>query len=113
WRNDMKASTSLVRLSDLNKYYTTEDFHPANNRIIQAHFNIGYQLTSNWSVSYGEGIDLSKKIRPLHRTIKVTYIKDCVSIAIQLYDDYTFDKNRGIKKVHSKSASVRLKIINM
>lgn len=111
--NNIQVNTSLVKLSNLKKYYFIEGLDSIDNKILQINLGIDYKISSNWSVQYGERIDLSNRIRPLQRTIKMTYAEDCASVAIELHDNYTFDALRGIKRIHNKSVLVGLKIINM
>lgn len=109
-----KLNSTFIKLENIKKYYASEDFTPVSNHARQFYYNMQYELNSNWSVGHEMRFDLAtRKIQPLYKSIKVTYFKDCVSIALKLYDDYTFDRARGIKKTHSKSVTLGLKVLNM
>lgn len=109
-----QLESTFIKLENIKKYYASEDFVPVSNHAKQFYYNVQYQLTSNWSVGHEMRFDLAtRKIKPLYKSIKVTYFKDCVSIALKMYDDYTFDRIRGIKKTHSKSVTLGLKVLNM
>lgn len=96
---------NLISLNKLSHYYIlAEKQHSFKDKISQVSYNINYQLTSAWLIGNEALIDCSsKKVRMLYRNIKLTYLKDCVSITVKFYDDYTQDEGRGIKKSHSKS----------
>jgi len=106
---------SFIQLTNLKKYYSAEAIKLSNNRVRQFYGDVSYQLTDNWSVGVNGRIDFSKRSPSLlTRTIRVTYAKDCVRIAVKLYSDYLVDKTRGIKKTTSSpTISVGLKVLNM
>ncbi len=111
--NQFQVTSSLVQISNLQKYYFINTL-PAN-KLRQIYYNFSYQLTDNWLLSHNMRLDLSKtKRRVLSKSIKVTYLNDCVRIAAQLSDDYMVDSRRGIKKTFSlPTISLGLKILNM
>ncbi|HJD55513.1 MAG TPA: LPS-assembly protein LptD [Rickettsia endosymbiont of Pyrocoelia pectoralis] len=106
---------SFIQLTNLKKYYSIESIKVSNNRVRQFYGNINYQLTDNWSVGIDGRIDFSKRSPSLlTRTIRVTYVKDCVRITAKLYSDYLADRSRGIKKTTSSpTISIGLKVLNM
>ena len=110
----LQFNSTFISLENIDKYYTSDNFTPTSNHAKQFYYNIHYQLTPYWSIGHDMRFDLgTKKIQPLYKSIRVTYFKDCVSIALKLYDDYTFDSSRGIKKTHGKSVTLGLKVLNM
>ena len=114
WYDKLQFNSTFISLENIDKYYTSDDFTPASNHAKQFYYNVHYQLAPNWSIGHDMRFDLgAKKIQPLYKSIRVTYFKDCVSIALKLYDDYTFDSSRGIKKTHGKSVTLGLKVLNM
>ena len=49
----------------------------------------------------------------LVRSIKVTYLFDCVSISGTIMDNFLHDSLRGVRKTRTKTFMVGLKVINM
>lgn len=114
WYKKLQLSFNFIKLSNIKKYFSDENFSLTANKAIQAQYAIEYSLNTNWTFSHKMHLDISKKrINPLNKTIRVTYFKDCVKISLKLYDNYTSDPNRGIKQVHSKTVALGLKILNM
>jgi LPS-assembly protein len=116
FQNDMVQFTSaFTKLENLRKYYANDGANISNNRAEQVYYDIDYKLTSNWSLGNEMRLELSKKkMQMLSKTIKVTYLKDCVRISAKLADDYTSDNTRGIRKSSSSfTISIGLKVLNM
>lgn len=111
---NLSMETSLVELSKIKKYYAVDDFSVQRNNIRQAYYNLSYQINSDWTISQESLMDLSdKKIAVRYRNIKVTYLKDCVSIAAKIYNDYTQNSALGVKKNRTFGVSIGLKVLNM
>lgn len=112
--NKLELTTSFINLENLKKYYTLENDVIQKNRATQAYYNIGYQLTNQWYIGNEMRVDLSRnKPQTFYRSIKVTYLNDCVSMTLKFYEDYTADPTRGIRKVSGKTITLGLKILNM
>ena len=109
-----QLTTSFIQLRNMHKYYAIENFAFSQDRARQVSYDFSYQLTPNWIIGNDMRIDISsKKARIFYRSIKVTYIKDCVSITGKFSNDYMSDYTRGIRKVNSSTVSVGLKVLNM
>ena len=83
-----------------------------------SNLNIGfeYNINDRWSIKFSNMLDLTDNApSPISRTFGVTYTYDCVRISAKIYDNFTEDPTRGIKKVRGKgSVLIGLKtIINM
>ncbi|XVN41801.1 MAG: LPS-assembly protein LptD [Rickettsia endosymbiont of Argas persicus] len=113
--NKINFLVSFIQLTNLKKYYSIESIKLSNNRVRQFYGDVNCNLTENWSMGIGGRIDLSRRSPSLlTRTIRVTYAKDCVRIAVKVYSDYLADKSRGIKKTTSSpTISIGLKVLNM
>ena len=111
----INCAGSFTQLANLKKYYSVESIKVSNNRVRQFYGDLSYQLGENWSVGVSGRIDFSKRSpNLLTRTIRVTYVKDCVRITAKIYSDYLVDKSRGIKKTTSSpTVSIGLKVLNM
>ncbi|WP_375327063.1 LPS-assembly protein LptD [Candidatus Tisiphia endosymbiont of Nemotelus uliginosus] len=111
--NKFQFTSSFAQISNLKKYYLINTVE--YNKLRQLYYSVSYQLTDNWLLSYNMRLDCPKtKRRILSKSIKVTYLNDCVRIAAQLSDDYMVDSKRGIKKSFSlPTIAIGLKILNM
>lgn len=104
----------FIKLNNLKRYYLINNELLSANNIKQVYSNIEYQITQSWSIGSEIQADISsKKLQILHKSIKVTYFLDCVSITGKIYDDYTSDYSRGITKIRSKTLTLGLKVLNM
>lgn len=111
---NLQLTFNFIKLTNLKKYYSEENYYLTKNNATQIQYIINYQLNSNWLISHDMRLDLIKgRIKPISKTIRVTYFKDCVKISAKLYDNYTSDRIRGIKEVHSKTVTFGLKVLNM
>lgn len=90
-----------------------------NNNTRQKHFkqlyyDLKYQLTDTISINHEMRVDIStRKTKTLYHSIKMTYFKDCVSMAAGINKDYTQDDTRGREKNINHTFSLGLKILNM
>lgn len=110
-----KITTSLVfsKLNNVSKYYADDNLDFPLNKAKQISAGFGYQILPSLKLDTNMRIDLVGKIKLLQRSIKVTYVMDCVSISGQIYDDFTHDRSRGIKKRAGKTFAIGLKVLNM
>lgn len=110
----MQLDGMLIKLRHLRRKFVYNDNMMTKNRAFQFRGEINYRLFDNWSFGHNIHLDMSTgKTHMIYKTIRVTYHKDCVSIALKLHDNYTKDGIRGIKKVHNKSIILGLKVLNM
>jgi len=111
----IQFTTAFVKLENLKKYYPYENRILSKNRAKQIYYDIDYHLTENWLIGNDMRVNLSdRKARILNKSIKVTYLKDCVRITGKISDDYTSDNTRGIRKTPSSiGISIGLKVLNM
>ncbi|XVN42586.1 MAG: LPS assembly protein LptD [Candidatus Rickettsia vulgarisii] len=108
----LQFTTSFIQIKNLKKYYSMNNM--ADDKLRQMYYNLSYQLTDTWSVSYGMRLNAPKtKLSILSQSIRVTYQNDCVRISTQLSDDYMVDNRRGIKKTSLPTVTIGLKILNM
>lgn len=113
---NLKTSLSFTELRNLSKYFSEEGFNITQDKFSQVNFNVNYRLATNLWVGLGANIDISdnKPAKILFKTIKVTYLFDCVSIDAAVTDNFLHDESRGVKKVKSNiTFSIGLKVINM
>jgi LPS-assembly protein len=110
-----RAGISYVSLNKISRYYSEEGFKIPDNSSKQLKFDIDYDLSDNITIGGDLRLDITgkEKHKTINRTIRMTYTKDCVSISGKLFDDYTEDSARGLKKVRSKTFSLGLKVLNM
>ncbi len=107
------ANLNFSKLSNISRYYPDNVINLSANKVSQLGAYIAYQIFESLTLSTGVLFDTTKKTRLLQRTIQVTYVIDCVSITGKFYDDFTNDKNRGVKKNSSKTFAIGLKVLNM
>ncbi|MCC8417197.1 MAG: LPS assembly protein LptD [Rickettsia endosymbiont of Bryobia graminum] len=108
----LQFTTAFIQIKGVKKYYSIDN--KTYDRLRQVYYNLSYQLTDTWSVSYGMRLDVPKtKLSVLSQSIRVTYQNDCVRISTQLSDDYMVDTKRGIKKTSLPTVTIGLKILNM
>ena len=80
----------------------------------QLNFDVNYQLKKDLWVGTGARLDVSTNhTKILVRSIKVTYLFDCVSISGTVTDNFLQDSVRGVKKTRTKTFMIGLKAINM
>ena len=116
FQNDrIQLTAAFIKLENLKKYHSNVNIIVSKNTAKQIYYDVDYQLTPNWLIGNDMRIDLStKKTQILNKSIKVTYLKDCVRIVGKLSSDYTFDDTRGIRKSSSSfTMSIGLKVLNM
>lgn len=110
--NKFQFTSAFIQIKNLRKYYSINNM--THDRLRQIYYNLSYQLTDTWSISYGMRLDAPKtKLSILSQSIRVTYQNDCVRIGAQLSDDYMVDTKRGIKKSSLPTVTIGLKILNM
>ena len=110
-----KLTTNLIfsKLNNISRYYSDNVLNFPVNKVSQLSFGVGYQILESLKLDTGVLFDTTKKTRLLQRSIQVTYVMDCVSITGKFYDDFTYDKSRGVKKNSSKTFAIGLKVLNM
>lgn len=104
---------TLSKINNVLKYYADDNLNFPLNKANQLETNLGYQITPAIKIESAARINLVGKTKLLQRTIKVTYLMDCVSISGKIYDDFTHDRSRGIKKQRGKTIAIGLKALNM
>lgn len=109
----LSVESDFITMHALSKHYSVNLNNFPANKVSQFGFNTAYQLTEDLKLGFGSRLDVTNKSRLINRTIKVTYSFDCVTINAKIYDDFTYDKSRGVKKTSNKTFSIGLKILNM
>ncbi|MDA9163643.1 LPS assembly protein LptD [Rickettsiaceae bacterium] len=108
------ANAIFTELHNVSRYFAREGLEPEENKISQVSLDMNYQLTEHLLVGAGSKIDISlRKARILTRTIRMTYLFDCVSINGAISDNFLHDSIRGVNKTRTKTFSIGLKVINM
>jgi hypothetical protein len=75
---------------------------------------IKYNFNENWSANLDTIIDLSNHPSTLIRGVGVTYEYDCVRMSVRIFDNFTQDPTRNIKKSKTNiSFKIGLKTLNM
>jgi LPS-assembly protein len=105
-----KKLTSSAIFSSLKNYVTPEE----ERFIRQMSINLGYKLGKKWEVNTGVRTNLSSKAlrNIIDYGISVTYFGECVKITAKFINNYTSDRERGIKKSHSNTYSIGLRTLN-
>lgn len=108
------ANTIFTRLNQISRYFPTTGVKTNSNRAAQLSYDLNYLLFPNLWVGTGARIEFSgTKSNLLTRSIKMTYLFDCVSISGTVTEDFLEDDARGVRKSRSYTFFVGLKIINM
>jgi LPS-assembly protein len=75
---------------------------------------IRYNFNENWSMNLDTIVDLSSHPSTLIRGFGVTYQYDCVRMSVRIFDNFTQDLTRNIKKSKNNvSFKIGLKTLNM
>ena len=108
------ANVMFTELHNISRYFFREDIQPETNKTSQVSLDMNYQLTDQLLIGASSKLDISlKKTRMLTRTIRMTYLFDCVSINGAISDNFLHDRIRGVTKTRTKTFSIGLKVINM
>jgi lipopolysaccharide assembly outer membrane protein LptD (OstA) len=108
------ATTTFTELHNISKYFAKDEFKPEQDKMSQLNFDVNYQLKKDLWVGTGARLDVSTNhTKILVRSIKVTYLFDCVSISGTVTDNFLQDSVRGVKKTRTKTFMIGLKAINM
>ena len=110
----LTANAMFTELYNISQYFFKDGFEPEEDKASQLGFDINYRFTPNLWVGVASKLDVaSTPVKVLVRSIRVTYLFDCVSINGAITDNFLQDSMRGVKKTRSKTFSVGLKVINM
>lgn len=114
---------SFSKLSNISKYYLeltnitqycSDNSSMFPDRILsQCSIDLSYQLLQSLKINTSTQFDITKKTKLLNKSIKVTYILDCVTISVGINNNFVHDKSRAIKKNCSKNFSIGLKVLNV
>jgi LPS-assembly protein len=108
------ATTTFTELHNISKYFAKDEFKPSQDKMSQLNFDVNYQLKKDLWVGTGARLDVStNRTKILVRSIKVTYLFDCVSISGTVTDNFLQDSVRGVKKTRTQTFMIGLKAINM
>jgi len=108
------ATTTFTELHNISKYFAKDEFKPEQDKMSQLNFDVNYQLKKDLWVGTGARLDVStNNTKILVRSIKVTYLFDCVSISGTVTDNFLNDSLRGVRKTRTKTFMIGLKAINM
>jgi LPS-assembly protein len=108
------ANLSFAEFHQISRYFSEKDFKVENDKVAQLGLSADYKIYKNLSIGGETRLDVTTKSpRVLLRTIRMTYMFDCVSISGSITDNFLHDSLRGVQKTRSQSFSVRLKVLNM
>jgi LPS-assembly protein len=108
------AKLAFSEFHQTSRYFSEKDFKVENDKVSQIGLSADYRIHDNLWIGGETRLDItSKSPRVLVRTIRMTYMFDCVSISGGITDNFLHDSLRGVQKTRTKSFSVRLKVINM
>lgn len=114
WTENLHATTTFTELHNASKYFARDDSKLEQEKLSQLNFTVNYQLKKDLWLGGGARLDISSSNpKILLRSIKVTYLFDCVSISGTITDNFLHDDLRGVKKTRTKTFAVGLKVINM
>lgn len=108
------ASAVFTELNKISRYFTTTGFKANEDKAAQLSYDLNYRLMPHLWVGTSSRLEfVGSKTNLLTRSIKMTYLFDCVSISGAITDDFLQDKERGIKKSRTNTFEIGLKVINM
>lgn len=111
---DFIGNISFAEFHQASRYFADNDIVIENDKTSQININADYKVQENLWIGGTTKLDItSKSPRVLVRSIRVTYIFDCVSINGVITDNFLNDSLRGVRKTRTKSFSVGLKVLNM
>ena len=111
---DFIGNVSFAEFHQASRYFADNDVVIESDKASQINMNAGYRVQENLWIDGTTKLDItSKSLRVLVRSIRVTYIFDCVSINGVITDNFLNDSLRGVQKTRTKSFSVGLKVLNM
>ena len=112
--DDFIGNLSYTELHNTSRYFASNRVTLEKNKAAQISIEANYKLQKNLWVGGSTKLDITSKThRVLVRSIRVTYIFDCVSISGVITDNFLHDSLRGVQKTRTKSFSVGLKVLNM
>lgn len=109
----LRANVMFTELHDISTYFAKTRFQPDANKISQLSFSTDYNFTKNLVAGVESRFNFAGGPKMLTRSIKMTYLFDCVSINAIIADEFLYDSERGVKKKRAQSFIVGLKAINM
>ena len=110
----LDATLTFTELHNISKYFAKDEFKPEKEKMAQLNLDVNYQLIKNLWVGTGARLDVStNNTKILVRSIRMTYLFDCVSISGTITDNFLHDSLRGVRKTRTKTFAVGLKVINM
>ena len=111
---NFRGNVSFAEFHQASRYFADNDIVIENDKTSQINMNADYKVQESLWIGGTTKLDItSKSPRVLIRSIRVTYIFDCVSISGVITDNFLNDSLRGVRKTRTKSFSVGLKVLNM
>jgi LPS-assembly protein len=108
------GNTVFTKLNKISRYFTTTGINAENDKAAQLSCDLNYLLLPHLWIGTAARIEfVGSKSNLLTRSIKMTYLFDCVSISGAVTEDFLQDSTRGIKKSRTYNFLVGLKVINM
>lgn len=112
--NDLLANISFAEFHQASRYFADDGFDLENDKASQISIKADYKIHKDLWIGGTTKLDItSSSPRVLVRSIRVTYLFDCVSISGVITDNFLHDSLRGVQKTRTKSFSVGLKVLNM
>jgi len=113
--DSFRSNISFSELHQASRYFADSGFNIENDKVSQISIKADYELYKDLWIGGTTRLDITAKSpRVLVRSIRVTYLFDCVSINASITDNSLQDRLRGIEKTRLKlSYSVGLKVLNM
>jgi len=109
-----RSNISFAEFHQASRYFADSGFNIENDKASQISIKADYELHKDLWIGGTTKLDItSKSPRVLVRSIRVTYLFDCVSINGVITDNFLQDSLRGVSKTRTKSFSVGLKVLNM
>jgi LPS-assembly protein len=108
------GSTIFTKLNQISRYFPTTGIKTSSNQAAQLSCDLNYLLLPHLWVGTDARIAFTgAKSDLLTRSIRMTYLFDCVSISGTVTEDFLEDDSRDVKKSRSYTFFLGLKIINM
>ncbi|HJK86569.1 MAG TPA: hypothetical protein QKA08_02210 [Candidatus Megaira endosymbiont of Nemacystus decipiens] len=108
----IKTQVGFAQLRNIDKYFNNVVL--PTNHISQLNFITDIQFIDDLWFGAGFRLNLkAKSTRTLSKTIRMTYLFDCVSMSFSMTDNFFQDRSRGVKKTKLPNFSLKLKVLNM
>ncbi len=112
--DEFRSNISFAEFHQASRYFAEDGFDIESDKVSQIGIKADYNIYKDLWIGGTTKLDITAKSpRVLVRSIRVTYLFDCVSINGVITDNFLQDSLRGVSKTRTKSFSIGLKVLNM